>query len=965
MKQIFAHLLAGVAVVATSMTANAQSAAYSFSPEQGSTVETLEEIQVTVSGGSFEMALDYLQNASLVTIKNVDTNTEVTDVTVTLKGDFNNYKLMHVKFSPAISEPGYYQITFKPGSIVLDDGDGNYSNLTEYNLPVGYEVTGVQGPIVVPPATYDMEMTYTSSKTIDISDEMYAGNISLPTDAKLVNNGKALLFNNSVAYVEEVPIMVFNPGMGNMALVQFGQVSKPVYNGEYTLKIAKGTFADQAYIESNGETGVANDAFEVVLTMTGGKEDPNAGGDQEENVEYTLEYSDVTGNSNPMDVAAGILSPVSVRYPLGTQMVPGAKAKFINTEVGYEKEIEVTIFSGTLLNADYDQALFKINNIEKEDLPEVKGTYSIVVPQGIFGDAEYISSEYKKGVANAGFVIPVIIENSRGDNTDDAKIQTIVYAPTDEILANGQEWAAWAADSKILFNTSNDMAVGYIHMTVTDKNAINPAESLVRTLESRARRTLPENRGVYWQDDEVPFLQLGSIGVEFLEGHEYEIKGEIYDFETPPYSRTLLDEFSFTVTGTTPGYPYALDIKLESVTPDPATYVIQNPDMRSFTLTFNDQVKVAKAVVPAQGGGNALPVESCIEYSDDHKSFVFTFPLSDVLSSTDAVSIQLFITDMEGNSLWWGSDTKENSYYFIEVPCYLGSPDLTVTPESGVVTEIKSLEISCPNGPAGGMINYSYFGGIEVTDLSGDRVFATFPTDYVTLETKKNKDGDYPVKLGISLKEPITTPGLYVVHIKGATFNMGSEFDHATSKDTFLTYTIEGEIADNTVYDFQPESTEYTFNEGLTVATVTLHFPDTVEINPDVINTVELKDIDGNVLTGAQIENSFDLEDYKLWKLNVKYDYAEATKYIVSVPQGTFGNSLWGSDAYYTQYHEGRANAAFDVVINTAIMGVDAIDAEQGEAEYFNLQGVRVENPAEGIYVRVLNGNASKVMIRK
>lgn len=119
MKQIFAHLLAGVAVVATSMTANAQSAAYSFSPEQGSTVETLEEIQVTVSGGSFEMALDYLQNASLVTIKNVDTNTEVTDVTVTLKGDFNNYKLMHVKFSPQSANPAIIRSLSSPAQSCL------------------------------------------------------------------------------------------------------------------------------------------------------------------------------------------------------------------------------------------------------------------------------------------------------------------------------------------------------------------------------------------------------------------------------------------------------------------------------------------------------------------------------------------------------------------------------------------------------------------------------------------------------------------------------------------------------------------------------------------------------------------------------------------------------------------------------------------------------------------------------
>lgn len=43
--------------------------------------------------------------------------------------------------------------------------------------------------------------------------------------------------------------------------------------------------------------------------------------------------------------------------------------------------------------------------------------------------------------------------------------------------------------------------------------------------------------------------------------------------------------------------------------------------------------------------------------------------------------------------------------------------------------------------------------------------------------------------------------------------------------------------------------------------------------------------------------------------------------------------------------------------------GVTNINAEiEGTAAYYNLQGQRVDNPVNGIYVRVLNGNAEKVM---
>lgn len=42
--------------------------------------------------------------------------------------------------------------------------------------------------------------------------------------------------------------------------------------------------------------------------------------------------------------------------------------------------------------------------------------------------------------------------------------------------------------------------------------------------------------------------------------------------------------------------------------------------------------------------------------------------------------------------------------------------------------------------------------------------------------------------------------------------------------------------------------------------------------------------------------------------------------------------------------------------------GIDGITIENGEAQYFNLQGVRVANPEKGIFVRVQNGKAVKVV---
>ena len=51
------------------------------------------------------------------------------------------------------------------------------------------------------------------------------------------------------------------------------------------------------------------------------------------------------------------------------------------------------------------------------------------------------------------------------------------------------------------------------------------------------------------------------------------------------------------------------------------------------------------------------------------------------------------------------------------------------------------------------------------------------------------------------------------------------------------------------------------------------------------------------------------------------------------------------------------------IVTKTTPTGVDGINAEEDGAEYFTLQGVKVQNPEKGIYIRVLNGKADKVVL--
>lgn len=70
-----------------------------------------------------------------------------------------------------------------------------------------------------------------------------------------------------------------------------------------------------------------------------------------------------------------------------------------------------------------------------------------------------------------------------------------------------------------------------------------------------------------------------------------------------------------------------------------------------------------------------------------------------------------------------------------------------------------------------------------------------------------------------------------------------------------------------------------------------------------------------------------------------------------------------GSEVEYYSSVNGRTSDPKTEVVEQATTGVENIEVEAAQAEYYNLQGVRVTNPAAGIFIRVLNGKATKVAL--
>lgn len=87
----------------------------------------------------------------------------------------------------------------------------------------------------------------------------------------------------------------------------------------------------------------------------------------------------------------------------------------------------------------------------------------------------------------------------------------------------------------------------------------------------------------------------------------------------------------------------------------------------------------------------------------------------------------------------------------------------------------------------------------------------------------------------------------------------------------------------------------------------------------------------------------------------------ESTFFTVGVQKGYNGEIK----VYTTDSSEDAvATFSYSVSPTATPTVVEVIETEEGKAEYYSLQGVKVTNPEKGIFIKVLNGKASKVILK-
>ena len=188
-------------------------------------------------------------------------------------------------------------------------------------------------------------------------------------------------------------------------------------------------------------------------------------------------------------------------------------------------------------------------------------------------------------------------------------------------------------------------------------------------------------------------------------------------------------------------------------------------------------------------------------------------------------------------------------------------------------------------------------------------------------------------------------------------------------------YSLKG-IADGLIYTFTPDSDYKCFtltsSGAIYVDKVEVFFkneiiiPDAPALHSDVETDSE------GVITGSTLKFEDVPEGHSIWWRIVPEvdetpadgmvkEEAEFQKYTEPV---TLTAGTKGILHYYAQHDAtGGKSETKAAKVNVADVGsgIAGIEAENGKAVYFNLQGVRVENPENGVFIRVQNGKAVKI----
>lgn len=491
--------------------------------------------------------------------------------------------------------------------------------------------------------------------------------------------------------------------------------------------------------------------------------------------------------------------------------------------------------------------------------------------------------------------------------------------------ADGAKLPAFGGDDfpRIYMKTSDDAAVNHIEWSLYD--VTDGLEEFVR-FGNENRYDL--NRYDHTDDNWAEGLWINIQGTadKLVEGHKYRLTlrfcGIGYDVETNQYPSPdqlrISEELVTSVyyEGLTPAPEYA-EATYVSITPDPLTYEIDNPDLAFFDILYSAPAKPVEFVYSLGMGGGLAPAGTFApaegaEVNEKGLADRWTFTFDRSLVASSVGTIITSVSSMDADGLYVkgnGGYLFDDNYYTMSWSCNCGATALTaVSPEAGA--EVESLSSITISNEKNFIMNVSGFAeeNARIVTRTGEEVRVLGFPEMSEDETQATWTFD-----------PIETPNTYILIIPKQYFFVGEEFEGTISNETTFSYTVISNGSSEVAYDLIPEITP---EDGSTVETLSKVTVDYGSLgifaivdeawNPISVGQLFKKTNDGYAL----IEEVPFVENDMFNPTGGDYTFAEPIteegEYRFVIPQGSFGNEEYTASLYGPEL-AGRANPVINL----------------------------------------------------
>lgn len=483
----------------------------------------------------------------------------------------------------------------------------------------------------------------------------------------------------------------------------------------------------------------------------------------------------------------------------------------------------------------------------------------------------------------------------------------------------------------------------------------------------------------------------------------YDSKNQRYQ----PLNSLMIGEYQFIFTSTgqnKPGYWNNKQIRVY--------------DGTAITITAPTGVKFTKVVATDSNNKNvdiyteSAAVSTCsYDVTATTRIVSFTVTVKDV--DPTAVPENVVFTPGAG-AVYDGTEVTMTSF---------GATKIYYSVNDGVYTEVDGAEAKYSISGACTIKAYGENANGKGSEISAVYTIAEKP-DFYTIEflsTTETQDGSSPIGSSSKFENIFTESSIpYVKSIDSATraYNKGLKGlklgSGSGSGDIALTLSDQAEMpVDRIVINCSQYSSDtgnlvitFTKDDNTTVTKTILN--DNLDVNqeltfetPIAISSIKLAssakrvyvkslvfypvkvvapgapelnltemDVTGNTIKGDKLVfNTVEGVSvyYKITKTTANGTLqrvidAEAEGYIKYTAPVTLDKSMTSVSFFAQDDATGAQSEPVTYAIDL-LSGITDIEAEAGEAVYYNLQGVRVENPAKGLYIRVANGKSQKVIM--